>query len=263
MENAPRCTARDHGALVAYLYDECDPVERAQVEAHLAVCVRCADEAASFRSVRGALGAWESPQPALGFRVVSDRDRTAASWRRLAPRPGWGLAAAAGMVLAAGVLLGGVEVRYGDDVFVFRAGLVDYVRSLAAPSAPAPPGAGDRTAAASAGPAAAERPWRADLAALGNQLRRELAPAAGGPGRASPLALGPETRLAGDRDALLRQVRGLIAQSERRQQQERALWLTEFAQELDVQRSADQQRLQQELGALDGVADYLVRVSQP
>ena len=91
----------------------------------------------------------------------------------------------------------------------------------------------------------------------------QLAPAAGGPGRAAPLALGPETRLAGDSDALLRQVRGLIAQSERRQQQERALWLTEFAQELDVQRSADQQRLQQELGALDGVADYLVRVSQP
>lgn len=259
MENAPRCTARDHGALVAYLYDECDPVERAQVEAHLAVCVRCADEAAAFRSVRGALSAWESPQPALGFRVVSDRDRTAPPWRRLAPRPGWGLAAAAGMVLAAGILLGGVEVRYGDGVFVFRAGLVDYVRSLAAPSAPAPGGAGDRTAPASA----AGRPWRADLAALGSQLRRELASAAGGPGRAAPLALGPETTLAGDRAALLQQVRGLIAQSERRQQQERALWLTEFAQELDVQRSADQQRLQQELGALDGVADYLVRVSQP
>ena len=50
--------------------------------------------------------------------------------------------------------------------------------------------------------------------------------------------------------------------SELRQQQERALWLTEFAQELDMQRRADQQQFQQELGALEGFADYLVQVSQ-
>lgn len=255
MENATRCTVQDHAALVAYLYDECDPVERAEVEAHLTVCGRCADEVASFRSVRGSLGAWTLPEPSLGFRVVSDRGGPAAPWWQLALRPGWGLASAAGLALAVGVLMGGVEVRYGDDGFVFRAGLVDYVRSLATPSALTPPRA--ERAAAGGG-----RPWRADLAALGNQLRRELAPAADGSRRASPLMLGPET-LARDRDALLQQVRGLISQSERRQQQERALWLTEFAQELDMQRRADQQRLQQELGALDGVADYLVRVSQP
>ena len=63
-------------------------------------------------------------------------------------------------------------------------------------------------------------------------------------------------------DELLRQIQGLIFQSERRQQQDLALWLTEFAQEFDMQRQADQQRMQQELGALEGFADYLVRVSQ-
>ena len=60
----------------------------------------------------------------------------------------------------------------------------------------------------------------------------------------------------------MEQVRGLISQSEQRQQQERALWLTEFAQEVDMQRRADQQQFQQELGALEGFADYLVRVSE-
>ena len=58
------------------------------------------------------------------------------------------------------------------------------------------------------------------------------------------------------------QVEGLITQSEQRQQEQLALWLTQFAQEFDVQRRADQQRMDQELGALEGYADYLVRASQ-
>lgn len=60
----------------------------------------------------------------------------------------------------------------------------------------------------------------------------------------------------------LKKIEGLISASERRQRQEFALWFTEFSQEFDMQRRADQQRVQQELGALESVADYLVRVSQ-
>lgn len=252
MDGIPPCGVRDREALVAYLYDECEPAERERVEAHLAVCVRCADEVAAFRSVRGALDAWTLPEASLGLRVVSDRETRGRPWWAFAWRPGWGLAAAAVAVFAAGLLLGGVEVQYGDGALVLRAGLVDYVRSVAGTS-----GAGAPAAAAPAAvePAQAAAPWRADLVALEQQLRRELAP---GEVAARP---GPETR-AIDHDALLQQLHGLIAQSERRQQQERALWLTEFAQELDVQRRADQQQLRQELGALEGVTDYLVRVSQ-
>ena len=244
MDGIPPCGVRDREALVAYLYDECEPAERERVEAHLAVCVRCADEVAAFRSVRGTLDAWTLPEASLGLRVVSDRETRGTPWRAFARRPGWGLAAAAVAVFAAGLVLGGVEVRYGDGALVLRAGLVDYVRSVAGAS-----GAG------AAAPAQAAAPWRADLVALEQQLRRELAP-----GEVAPQP-GPATR-AIDHEALLQQLQGLIAQSERRQQQERALWLTEFAQELDVQRRADQQQLRQELGALEGVTDYLVRVSQ-
>lgn len=260
MDRVVPCGEPQREALVAYLYDECEPRERERVEAHLAACARCAREAAAFRSVRGALEAWTPPEPAPGLRLVAEREPRRARWFPLAWRPGRELAAAAGIVLAAalvfaaGFVLGGVEVQYRDGALVLRTGLVDYVRSLAGTAAAAPAAAAERDA-----PANAVTPWRADLAALERELRQELTPGAGASQRAARPAF--ETQ-ALERDALLRQMQGLIAQSERRQQQERALWLTEFAQELDVQRRADQQRLRQELGALEGVADYLVRVSQ-
>ena len=97
-------------------------------------------------------------------------------------------------------------------------------------------------------------PWRTDLVNLENALRRDLAVRAVDSG----MAAAPDTA---DDPVLLDEMRGLIAQSERRQQQELALWFTEFAQEFDIQRRADQQRVQQELGALEGYADYLVRTS--
>ena len=253
MDGVSPCGVRDRDALIAYLYDECDPAERARVEDHLGVCARCADEVAALRSVRGALDAWTVPEPSLGLRVVSERETRSAPWWAFARRPAWGLAAAV-VVFATGLVLGGVEVRYGDGALVLRVGLVDYVRSLAgaAGAAGAPPATAD---AAAVEPAAAAVPWRADLVALERQLRRELTPSA----EASRPA--PRTS-AINHDALLQQLESLIAQSERRQQQERALWLTELAQELDVQRRADQQELRRELGALEGVTDYLVRVSQ-
>ncbi len=250
MDGVAPCGVREREALVAYLYDECAPAERERVEAHLGVCPRCADEVSAFRSVRGALDAWTVPEAVLGLRVVSERETRSTPWWTVARRPGWKLAAAAGVVFAAGLVLGGAAVRHSDRGLVLRAGLVDQVRSTA-DSAGALPTATDAGAEAEPGQAAA--PWRTDLAALERQLRRELAPAAPRP-ESEPRAL--------PADALLQQLQSLIAQSERRQQQERALWLTEFAQELDVQRRADQQQWRRELGALEGVTDHLVRVSQ-
>lgn len=197
MSNVQSCTDRDKEALLSYLYEECGPAERDQVEAHLEGCPRCADEVKGFRAVRDSLDVWTPPEPALGLRIVSDRDLARASGWRQVLRPVVGLAAAAGVVLGVALALGGAELRYENDAVVFRVGR------------PAP---------------------------------------------ARPAAV--------DQDAVLRQVQGLISESERRQQRERALWLTEFAQELDMQRRADQQQLQQELGALEGYADYLVRVSR-
>ena len=87
-------------------------------------------------------------------------------------------------------------------------------------------------------------------------------PAAGGAVTAVTASAAPEapgTPEAAD-DALMRRIRTLIEQSERRQQQEFATRILALAQEFDLQRRADQMRVQQEVGAL---ADYLVRVSGP
>lgn len=247
MDKVSRCGGLDNDALVEYVYGECEPPGLERVEAHLAACGRCAAEVAALRAARRALPAWEAPRPAAGVRIVSERDaRRGARWS-FALRPAWGLAAAAGLVLGVGLALVGVDVRLVEGGFVMRVGNTARPDAEVAPAAAAS-GAlpGLPTVAA---PPAGNAPWRADLALLESELRRDLA----ADSAAAPAA---------DREALLERVRGLISQSERRQQQERALWLTEFAQELDMQRRADQQQFQQELGALEGFADYLVRVSQ-
>lgn len=197
MDKDSPCGGLDRDALVAYLYDDCEPAEQERVTAHLAVCGRCAAEVESLRSLRGSLEAWDAPALPSGIRVVSERDARRRAWPQFSLRPAWGLAAAAGVLLGVGLALAGVEMRIVDGGFIVHVGSV---------------------------------------------AESDVAQA--------------------ERDVLMEQVRGLITQSEQRQQQERALWLTEFAQEVDMQRRADQQQFQQELGALEGFADYLVRVSE-
>lgn len=244
MDNVPSCGGLDKDALVAYLYDDCEPEERERVAAHVAVCERCTAEVDAFRSLRGSLEAWRVPGAPSGIRVVSERDAARVPSWSLGLRPAWGLAAAAGVVLGVGLALAGVEMRTMDGGFIVQVrGVVEPRASEAAAESAPPPGL-----TISAAPDAAAQAWRGEFARLESELRSDLAQAAA----AAPLEQG----------ALLDRVRSLISQSEQRQQQERALWLTEFAQELDMQRRADRQEIQQELGALEGFADYLVRVSQ-
>ena len=56
-------------ALVASLYDDGDPAERAAFDAHLTTCARCRDELDALRGVRAQLGRWAPPEPS--FAVVS------------------------------------------------------------------------------------------------------------------------------------------------------------------------------------------------
>ena len=167
-----------------------------------------------------------------------------------------------------------VEIRFGDDGFVFRMGW-----------------AGRATESAAA-PAAVETPViapiddamrpvsRAQLAALGDELRRELRAGreAAGPATGSiPVvpASGTELAVRGQpgrtlpagvqwNDAeMFQRFQALVTQSEQRQRQELALWLTELTREYDMQRLADQRRVHQQLGAIeDGFNEFLVRTSE-
>ena len=248
MDSATRCTEFTPEALMTYVYHECEPDERERVDAHVATCRVCSAELESLQAVRGALGAWTPPDPQFHVQIVSDKDGQPSWWRTMLA-PSWGLAAAATVILFVGVAIASVEIRYDDEGFVFRMGWTEAgdVRGVS--------GQAGQTEGVTHGPggvrsAGAEAPWSADLASLEDELRSEW------PQR---VAVAAQAR---DDAPVMEQVEGLILDSERRQRQELALWFTEFAQEFDMQRRADQQRVQQELGALEGVADYLVRVSQ-
>jgi len=108
----------NHEALIAYLYDECEPPKRESIAAHVALCAVCTDEIQSLRDTRAHLGAWSPPSMALGFQIVrTEADqpakvlRPAAWWRQ--PLPAWAQVAAAVVIFAAG--MGVSAVRSTDS----------------------------------------------------------------------------------------------------------------------------------------------------
>lgn len=255
----------DKDTLVAYVYGECDGSERLQVDAHLAGCPACAGEMAGLGGVRQALAEWTPPAAAGSFRIVYENEQPAAPasvlrparwWQRQAPV--WARAAAAVLLLAAGAGLANLDVRYGSDGLSVRTGWRH------ASPAPAP------AAQASVAPASSATPWRADLAALGQELRGEF-----GTGLQSVReAAQPAARAAGiDERQVMARVRALIDESEQRQQRELAYRLTQVQGEFGVQRRADLLRVQQGFGQLQGqtgaevaqqrqLINYLLTVSQ-
>jgi anti-sigma factor RsiW len=269
MDSGSRCTEEIRDALLGYLYDECEPDEKERLEAHVATCRTCAKELESLQSVRRTLQAWTPPEFVPGFRVVAREDAPKkVSWWRPALEPSWGLAVAATVVLVVGAAIASVEVRYDADGFLFRMGWSRTVN--AAPT-------GIQEARADAGsalpvsnqtpslvPVGEGAPWQAALADLERELRQEMLTQRASLRVASDTDIvTPSERPALDETRIFDQLQGLVTQSEQRQQQELALWLTEFAREYDIQRLADQQRIEQEIGALEGVTDYLIRASSP
>ncbi len=107
----------DKERLVSFLYGETSDRERAEVEAHLAGCVTCAEEVDELRAVRVDLAAWQPPEAELGFRIVREPVTTSRRW--------WHVPAWAPVAMAAGVLLAlaaSVQVEYGNGAIVVRTG---------------------------------------------------------------------------------------------------------------------------------------------
>lgn len=218
-----RCA--DPAALAGYLYNECDPAERASIEAHLAMCVACAEELEGLRMTRTALSSWAPPDARLGFRITSGSDEDAARvlrpgrwWQR--PMPAWAQAAAAVLVFAAGA---GIGMRTG---------------SQAPPSAP--------RAASAVAPVSAQ-----DLADLEKRLVAQMTAVRASAERPPSAAAAPA--VAADSDAaVLQRVRALLAESEERQQRELALRMTQLMRDVDVQRRMDLTRIEQTFGQMEG-----------
>lgn len=260
MSDTLRCDDKD--VLVAYLYDELDGLTRRRMDEHVRVCAACASELKALTAVREELAGWAPPDADLGFSIVSASrapstdSASSGAWWRSAAVPGWARAAAAVLVVAAGLSIANVQVRYGADGLLITTGW------MAGSAVAAPLPAATPTPVTTA---AADEAWRPALSALDASLRREIREA-----RVSETAPAPAACRAAELS--VQRVATLIEQSERRQRQELALRLAQFGRDLEVQRRSDLVRINQGFGQFEGRAgaeiarqrqmiDYIMRVS--
>jgi putative zinc finger protein len=250
--------------VVAYLYDEIGVGERAKFQAHLAICPQCRDEVTALTGVRSQLALWAPPEPGAvappGQSAVDSRDpvprRPAGGRTRAAlPIPLWAQAVAAMLLLGVAAGIANLDVRYNQNGLSMRTGWSKTIDT------------GDSKPADST-------PWHADVAALEQRLRTDFQ--ASHESLAVALTTGVQSQHAASPapDAeLVRRLRGMIDESERRQQRELALRVADVMRELDTQRRADLVKIDRSLGLLQNntgvevmkqreLLNYLVRVSQ-
>lgn len=240
--NDTRCTfdGRRDEVLVAYLYDDIEPLEREAFESHLPACLVCRTELDALSDVRDGLAAWATPEvldgvggtaPRAALRIVNPAEppRVSRGWRTFADAPVWLQAAAAMLVVAASLGVANINLTYSR-----AAGLsvtTGWMRS-------APPAATPAAVPAVTASAQAPEPWQADLTALEQKVMD---------GVKAQLA---SAQAPADDAALLARVRSIVQESERRQQRELALRVAEVARDSQVQRQADLVKIDRSLGLI-------------
>jgi anti-sigma factor RsiW len=239
--------------LIAYLYDEIDAPLRAAFDAHLATCARCRNELDGLRGVRTRLAQWAPPEPS--FAVVSRQLEAGTrqapveisgrrSWREI---PAWAQVAAALLFLGVSAGIANLDVRYDGNGLAIHTG---WSRPAAIDQSAVAPGANGVS--------------KADLAALEQQLRTELRTVQA----AASAAAAASTRPSATEADLVRRVRALVDESERKQQRELALRVGELVRDVNRQREADLVKIDRSLGVMQntigGVSNrqYLMRVNQ-
>jgi anti-sigma factor RsiW len=263
METMCTYTGRDD-LLIAYLYDEIAPAERTAFTAHLAACGRCSRELGELRGVRSTLSVWTPPEPARATsheppgsepRAASHEPRATRQWWH--EIPAWAQVAAALLVLGVSAGIANVDVRHDQSGWTLRTGWS---------TTPAAVSTGPAAAHAAPVPAGSSAPWRADLAALEQQLRTELH------------AVPPPSRVVSAASTisdaeLRRRVRSILDESERRQESELALRVAEVLKDVSAQRQADLVKIDRSLGVIQSntygeamkqreLINYLVKVQQ-
>lgn len=218
--------------LVSYLYDDMPSDERASFERHLQACLVCRAEFDALGDVRADLRRWKAPELAgrITFRASAEPSVAPAlpsrSWWR--EMPAWAQTAAALLLLGAAAGAANLEVSYGSTGLSVRTGWNH--------ASPAP--------AAASVEETASVPWQADLDALARDLRSEVA------AQAQTAAVTPASSAGVVDDVVLKRVRGLLQESEQRQQRELALRVGEIVREVQSQRQADLVKIDRNLGLL-------------
>ncbi len=242
-----RKTCPDNETLISFLYDEFEPgaqPDRTAVERHLGECRTCADQVASLGSVRTQLAAWTTPEAELGLSVVRATPSSGVVPGRFGRLGDWSrsrlpLAAAAVLVIGAALGLARLDIQHDGTRFAVRTGW-GHASASGASLSPA--------AAAAATPidvAALQR----ELASLRDQVTQLRKTA--GAGVSATVASMPASRPAGPSgDALLREFKRLLDESEIRQQQNLQLRIGEVTRDFEMARRADLVQIEQGFGRL-------------
>jgi hypothetical protein len=249
-------------ALVTYLYDgESDAAARAAFEAHLATCAQCASDLGALRGVRRQLARWSPPEPEFAIGSPQSNPQSAIRnpqwWRAI---PAWAQVAAALLFLGVAAGISNLDVRYDASGLSVRTGWSKpAVAPVPAAVATSPPGTGSQMNVAAT---------REDLAALERRLKTEFH----GTQIVSTQTAAVPARALSDAE-VVRRVRALIDESEKRQQSELALRVAEVLRDVSAQRQADLVRVDRALGTVEnklGVQvlrnqqqmNYFIRTSQ-
>jgi len=232
-------------AMVAYLYEDITPFERAQFEAHLVTCEPCRVELAGFRGVRTQLDRWDAPDPVAfahtNMRSVTRYGRALQAMRAV---PVWAQMAAAFLLLGVSAGLANLDVHYDQSGLTVRTGWARPAPVNPVKSVENAQNVQNGVAPVAVTPASA--PWRSDLAALEQQLRAEMRAQGTMTAASAPVA-----RVAAPADAdAFKRVRALVDESERRQQRELALRIAQVMNDLGRQRQADLYKIDRSLGAI-------------
>ena len=230
----------DRELLVGYLYDEVGPAERRSMEEHLLACQECRSEVKELRSTRTMLTSWAPPAPALDLQVVRGARPAARRAGYWTVSPGWGLAAAALLVLSVASAVSNIEVKYGSDGVTLRTGIARAESS--APTVPVPA----RVEVAADG---GDSSLRQEVQAIGERLQALEAGIA-----TQPAAAARPSAPSGTADAL-RAARQLIAESESRQEQELARRISQVLRDVEAARRVDLDRTQRALAEVQGLTD--------
>jgi len=265
MSTAFNCEDKD--TLVAYLYDEIDDALRREVRTHLRTCAACAAEVDALQAVRRDLLAWQPPETELNFAIVQKPATVLQPSRWSRPSlPAWAQVAAAVLVFAAGAALANVQVRYGSDGLTVTTG---WLTPIVGPGSgdstglkPSPTTAADSSAVTSR---STTDDWRPAFTALESELRRELQMVRSTQAASARAAVAPADI---ETNAVLRQVRALVNESEERQRQELALRMTQFGRDVRtdlIRMNQGFRQLQERTGMVEssqrGVMSLMRRVS--
>lgn len=237
--------------LIAYLYDDIEPAERASFDAHLPTCERCQRDVAALQGVRQELTRWAPPEPRF---AAHSRQSTAslappASRPRRREIPVWAQVAAAMLVFGASLGIANLDVKYDANGLSVRTGWSKQ--------------------AVAAAPAVVDSATRTELTALEQRLRNEFRTV-----QAASVSAPQPARATSPSDAeVLRRVRALVDESEKRQQRELALRVAQVIRDVGAQRQADLSKIDRNIGYVQNqtgveilkqreMVNYLMRVSQ-